>query len=184
MIVSFLTLNNWNIENLKTWVLISRGLKLILGTQEYESYLALKILPNCDSVNYTLGHRSHWYLHCFPSRGDVVSIYVIIAKLSLSPSLDEKYKAGWIWLANITMENRDRPDQIWRIDTETRLKISESQWQDQDQDWKCLSHNDETDIEVLWVSMMRLRLRLTLKVSMTRLRSKISESHLRDWHQV
>ena len=30
----------------------------------------------------------------FPSRGDVVSIYVIIAKLSLSPSLDGKYKAG------------------------------------------------------------------------------------------
>ena len=155
MIVSFLTLNNWNIENLKTWVLISRGLKLILGTQEYESYLALKILPNCDSVNYTLGHRSHWYLHCYPSRGDVVSIYVIIAKLSLSPSLDGKYKAGWIWLANITMENRDRPDQIWRIDTETRLKISESQWLNRD--CKCLSLNDKTKTEKIWISESRSR---------------------------
>ena len=168
MIVSFLTLNNWNIENLKTWVLISRGLKLILGTQEYESYLALKILPNCDSVNYTLGHRSHWYLHCYPSRGDVVSIYVIIAKLSLSPSLDGKYKAGWIWLANITMENRDRPDQIWRIDTETRLKISESQWRNRD--CKCLSLNDKTKTktENVWVTMTRPTL-------------KFSESQWWDW---
>ena len=62
---------------------------------------------------------------------------------------------------------RDQQNHIWR--PRPRLKMSKSQWQDWDwkdvsqwrdrgQKWKCLSLNDETKTEKIWVSMTRLKI--------------------------